>query len=88
MAAGSEIADFILVHSAWFGGWCWNKLVPEAHPGTARLPPGTRGPPASERKWATEETTYDITIVLSNLPKADTSSRQCSFKPAASSDDS
>ena len=28
MAAGSEMADFVLVHSAWFGGWCWNKLVP------------------------------------------------------------
>ena len=28
MAVGSEMADFVLVHSAWFGGWCWNKLVP------------------------------------------------------------
>src|SRR6266700_664251 len=28
MAAGSEMADFVLAHSAWFGGWCWNKLVP------------------------------------------------------------
>jgi pimeloyl-ACP methyl ester carboxylesterase len=22
------MADFVLVHSAWFGGWCWRKLVP------------------------------------------------------------
>jgi pimeloyl-ACP methyl ester carboxylesterase len=22
------MADFVLVHSAWFGGWCWKKLVP------------------------------------------------------------
>jgi pimeloyl-ACP methyl ester carboxylesterase len=28
MAVGSEMADFVLVHSAWFGGWCWKKLVP------------------------------------------------------------
>jgi hypothetical protein len=30
---------------------------------------------AERRKWPTEETTYDITIVPSNLPKADTSPR-------------
>jgi pimeloyl-ACP methyl ester carboxylesterase len=22
------MADFVLVHPAWFGGWCWKKLVP------------------------------------------------------------
>jgi hypothetical protein len=31
--------------------------------------------PAERRKWPTEEATYDITIVPSNLPKADTSPR-------------
>jgi hypothetical protein len=30
---------------------------------------------AERRKWPTEEATYDITIVPSNLPKADTSPR-------------
>jgi pimeloyl-ACP methyl ester carboxylesterase len=23
------MADFVLVHGAWHGGWCWNELVPE-----------------------------------------------------------
>ena len=22
------MAVFVLVHPAWFGGWCWKKLVP------------------------------------------------------------
>lgn len=22
------MATFVLVHPAWFGGWCWNKLAP------------------------------------------------------------
>jgi len=25
---GSALAVFVLVHPAWFGGWCWKKLVP------------------------------------------------------------
>jgi hypothetical protein len=31
--------------------------------------------PAERRKWPTEEADYDLTIVPSNLPKADTSPR-------------
>ena len=22
------MATFVLVHPAWFGGWCWKKLTP------------------------------------------------------------
>ena len=25
---GSALAVLVLVHPAWFGGWCWKKLVP------------------------------------------------------------
>jgi Alpha/beta hydrolase family len=25
---GISIGGFVLVHPAWFGGWCWKKLVP------------------------------------------------------------
>src|SRR4051812_38188961 len=24
----SEMATFILVHGAWHGGWCWERLAP------------------------------------------------------------
>jgi pimeloyl-ACP methyl ester carboxylesterase len=27
-AAGSPGPTFLLVHGAWYGGWCWRKLVP------------------------------------------------------------
>jgi len=23
------MADFLLIHGAWHGAWCWKKLVPE-----------------------------------------------------------
>ena len=22
------MATFVLVHGAWFGGWCWQKVIP------------------------------------------------------------
>ena len=25
------MATFVLVHPAWFGGWCWRKIVPRLH---------------------------------------------------------
>jgi hypothetical protein len=24
---GEPMATFVLVHPAWFGSWCWNKLI-------------------------------------------------------------
>lgn len=24
----TEVSTFVLVHPAWFGGWCWKKVVP------------------------------------------------------------
>jgi hypothetical protein len=34
------LAVFVLVHPAWFGGWCWKKLVPllEDHGHSVRTP--------------------------------------------------
>jgi hypothetical protein len=29
---GAALAVFVLVHPAWFGGWCWKKLVPCSTP--------------------------------------------------------
>ncbi len=38
------MADFVLLHPAWLGGWCWKKLVPllaghghSVHTGSALL---------------------------------------------------
>jgi pimeloyl-ACP methyl ester carboxylesterase len=28
VTAQSEPVTFVLVHGAWFGGWCWKKLIP------------------------------------------------------------
>jgi pimeloyl-ACP methyl ester carboxylesterase len=28
---GKPMATFVLVHPAWFGGWCWRKLTPLLH---------------------------------------------------------
>jgi pimeloyl-ACP methyl ester carboxylesterase len=25
---GNPMATFVLVHGAWFGGWCWQKVIP------------------------------------------------------------
>jgi pimeloyl-ACP methyl ester carboxylesterase len=27
-SAGNPMATFVLVHGAWFGGWCWQKVIP------------------------------------------------------------
>jgi pimeloyl-ACP methyl ester carboxylesterase len=37
---GAALAVFVLVHPAWFGGWCWKKLVPllEEHGHSVRTP--------------------------------------------------
>src|SRR5947209_10665569 len=24
----ASMATFVLVHGAWFGGWCWQKVIP------------------------------------------------------------
>jgi hypothetical protein len=26
--AGGTMATFVLVHPAWFGGWCWKQVTP------------------------------------------------------------
>src|SRR5579859_8039698 len=28
MKKGASMATFVLVHGAWHGGWCWQKVVP------------------------------------------------------------
>jgi hypothetical protein len=49
VAAGSEggggagigsdaIATFILIHDAWHGGWCWERVTPLLDPGALKLP--------------------------------------------------
>jgi len=44
VTAGAEVraqfrreATFVLVHPAWFGGWCWRKLVPMLQAGGYRV---------------------------------------------------
>src|SRR6202163_5032283 len=27
-SGGNPMATFALVHGAWFGGWCWQKVIP------------------------------------------------------------
>jgi pimeloyl-ACP methyl ester carboxylesterase len=27
-SSGTDMATFILIHGAWHGGWCWERLVP------------------------------------------------------------
>src|SRR5262245_2387154 len=61
MVGGFEVATFILIHGAWHGGWCWERLVPvltaEGHhvlapdlPGMEAEPRGLGSDPLGE--WA------------------------------------
>ena len=44
------MAAFLLIHGAWHGGWCWERLVPElearGHEVHAPALPGHGGDPA------------------------------------------
>lgn len=55
------MADFVLVHGACHGAWCWAKLIPElealGHKATAIDLPGL-----GEDKTPAEDVTFDMTI--------------------------
>jgi pimeloyl-ACP methyl ester carboxylesterase len=68
--AGVEKVHFVLVHGAWHGAWCWNKVVPllraKGHTVTAVDLPGRWSRPESMSQITADDYVESVGQVVSN----------------------
>lgn len=69
----SSREHFVLVHGAWHGPWCWNKLTPlleaQGHRVTEVELPGRRGDAAELAKLKPEQFVATVVQVLDGSPR-------------------
>ena len=67
------MATFLLIHGAWHGGWCWERLVPElearGHAAHAPALPGHGGDPADPAGVGLDDYVERVASTLRELPE-------------------